>query len=85
MVQQVGWKEVQDLLPGLDEQPDVDFPGVAGLAADLRTVEASTQTNHGVPPVDIGQLLDHVSVGRKELNLPVLAPVRGHDLSWMMR
>jgi lipoprotein NlpI len=59
MVQQVGWKEVQDLLPGLGEQPDVDFPGVAGLATDLRTVEASTQTNHGVPPVDIGQLLDH--------------------------
>ena len=59
MVQQVGWKEVQDLLLGLEAQPDVDFPGVAGLAADLHAVEAATRGNHGVPPVDIGRLLDH--------------------------
>jgi lipoprotein NlpI len=59
MVRQVGWKEVQDLLPELDEQPDADFPGVAALADDLHVIAATTRTNRGTPTVDVGQLLDH--------------------------
>jgi lipoprotein NlpI len=59
MVQQVGWKEVQDLLPGLDEQPDANFPGVAALANDLHSITTTTRINRGTPPIDIGQLLDH--------------------------
>ncbi|MGA2446413.1 MAG: tetratricopeptide repeat protein [Opitutaceae bacterium] len=59
MVRQVGWKEVQDLLPGLGEQPDADFPGVAALADDLRIVADATEASHGTPPVDVGKLIDH--------------------------
>jgi lipoprotein NlpI len=55
----VGWKEVQDLLPGLEEQPDAEFPGVAALADQLRVIAATTEANRGTPPLDIGQLLDH--------------------------
>jgi predicted NAD/FAD-dependent oxidoreductase len=59
MVKQVGWKEVQDLLPGFDEQSDANFPGVAALAGDLHSIATTTRFNRGTPPVDIGQLLDH--------------------------
>jgi lipoprotein NlpI len=59
MVRQVGWKEVEDLLPVLEEQPPGDFPGVAAFAADLRTVAAATRTIPGASPIDSGRLIDH--------------------------
>jgi lipoprotein NlpI len=59
MVRRVGWKEVSDLLPTLAEEPDVEFPGVAALADDLRVVSANNAATRGVPAVDVGQLLDH--------------------------
>jgi len=59
MVREVGWKEVEDLLPVLEEQAPADFPGVAALAADLRTVAAATRSLPGAPPIDSGRLIDH--------------------------
>ena len=59
MVRQVGWKEVSDLLPSLAEEPDVEFPGVAALADDLRIVSANNAATRGTPAVDVEKLLDH--------------------------
>ena len=59
MVRQVGWKQVQDLLPMLDEQPGARFEGVTALAADLHALAASAPGGHEVPPIDVGRLVDH--------------------------
>ena len=59
MVRKVGWKEVEDLLPVLAEQSSADFPGMAALAADLRSVAGATRTIPGSPPIDSGRLVDH--------------------------
>jgi lipoprotein NlpI len=59
MVRQVGWKEVEYLLPVLEEQPPADFPGVAALVADLRVVASATRIIPGPPPIDSGRLIDH--------------------------
>jgi len=59
MVRQTGWKEVRDLLPSLEGEPEEGFPGVAALADDLRVAAAETERNHGVPPLNIGELVDH--------------------------
>ena len=57
MVEQVGWRQVQDLLPLLDHQPGASFPGVKALAGDLHAIAASA--SRGVPSVAIGRLVDH--------------------------
>lgn len=59
MVRQVGWREVEDLLPLLQAQADADFPGIAAFAADLRRVADATKTFSGVPPIDAARLIDH--------------------------
>jgi len=59
MVRQVGWKEVEDLQPLLQAQADADFPGVAALAADLRSVAKARNPVTGVPPIDAAQLIEH--------------------------
>lgn len=59
MVRQVGWKEVEELLPVLEEQRAAEFPGIAALAADLRTVAAATKNSPGASPIDVGRLIDH--------------------------
>lgn len=59
MVQQVGWKQVQDLLPLLDEQPGARFEGVTALAGDLQALPVPASGSHGVPPIDVGGLIDH--------------------------
>ncbi len=59
LVRRVGWKEVSDLLPALAEEPDVEFPGVAALADDLRVISANSAASRGAPTVDVGKLLDH--------------------------
>jgi lipoprotein NlpI len=59
MVEQVGWKQVQDLLPLLDTQSDASFPGVTAFAHDLRAIAASAPNSHEVPPIEVGRLVDH--------------------------
>jgi len=59
MVEQVGWRQVQDLLPLLDRQPGGNFPGVTALARDLRAVGLEPTTPRGVPPIDVSRLVDH--------------------------
>jgi len=59
MVEQVGWRQVQELLPLLDTQPGANFPGVTALAGDLRALASAAPTNRGVPPIEIGSVVDH--------------------------
>jgi lipoprotein NlpI len=59
MGRQVGWKEVEDLLPLLQAQADADFPGIAALVADLRKTAEAKKALAGVPPIDAARLIDH--------------------------
>lgn len=58
MAREVGWKEVQDLLPVLDDPADGNFPGVAALARDVRSITSAARAGHGAPPFDIEKFLD---------------------------
>jgi len=59
MGRQLGWKEVEDLLPLLQAQADADFPGIASFVADLRQLADAKKTPAGVPPIDAARLIDH--------------------------
>ena len=59
MARQVGWQEVVDLLPALDEEPRQDFPGVAALAGEIHAVAATTQASRGLPAFDVGRMVEH--------------------------
>jgi tetratricopeptide (TPR) repeat protein len=59
LARQIGWKEVEDLLPLLQAQATGDFPGIAALTADLGRVAAAKRTPAGVPPIDAVRLVDH--------------------------
>ena len=59
MVRQVGWKEVEDLLPLLQAQADGDFPGIAAFVADLHSVAGARNRITGVPPIDAAGLIEH--------------------------
>ena len=59
MARQVGWQEVVDLLPALDEESQQDFPGVAALTREIHAVAATTQADRGMPAFDVGRLVDH--------------------------